>query len=131
MSRRAVESDDAPAPVGPYSQGVLAEGVLYCSGQVPLDPKTGELVGGGAAEQTRRCLESLEAVCRAAGTRLDHAARLTIYLTDLDRFGEVNEVYAEYFSEPHPARSTVGVSALPKGAMVEIDAIVLISPAPH
>jgi 2-iminobutanoate/2-iminopropanoate deaminase len=130
MSRRAVESDDAPAPVGPYSQGVLAEGVLYCSGQVPLDPKTGELVGG-AAEQTRRCLESLEAVCRAAGTRLDHAARLTIYLTDLDRFGEVNEVYAKYFSEPHPARSTVGVSALPKGAMVEIDATVLISPAPQ
>jgi reactive intermediate/imine deaminase len=131
MSRRAVESDDAPAPVGPYSQGVIADGVLYCSGQVPLDPATGELVGGGAAEQARRCLESLQAVCRQAGTRLDHAVRLTIYLTDLGRFSEVNDVYAEFLSEPYPARSTVGVSALPKGAMVEIDATVPISPAPQ
>jgi 2-iminobutanoate/2-iminopropanoate deaminase len=131
VSRRAVESEDAPAPVGPYSQAVIAEGILYCSGQVPLDPATGELAGDGAAEQARRCLQSLEAVCHQARTRLDDAARLTIYLTDLDRFSEVNEAYADFFSEPYPARSTVEVSALPKGAMVEIDAIVPLSTTPQ
>jgi reactive intermediate/imine deaminase len=124
MTRRAVESGDAPAPVGPYSQAVIAGGVLYCSGQVPLDPVTGELVDGAAPEQARRCLESLEAVCGEAGARLGDAARLTIYLTDIASFAEVNEVYAEFFTEPHPARTTVEVAALPKGAAVEIDAIV-------
>lgn len=124
MARRAVETADAPAPVGPYSQGVVAAGVLYCSGQVPLDPATGELVAGGAGAQARRCLESLDAVCREAGATLADAARLTIYLTDLGDFGEVNDAYAEFFSEPHPARSAIGVSALPKGASVKIDAIV-------
>jgi 2-iminobutanoate/2-iminopropanoate deaminase len=127
MTRRPVSSADAPAPIGPYSQAVIAGGVLYCSGQVPLDPATGELVEGGAAEQARRCLRSLEAVCGEAGTRLGDAARLTIYLTDLGRFAEVNEVYAEFFSDPHPARTTVEVAALPKGAKVEIDAIVPVS----
>src|SRR5688500_16911550 len=124
MARRAVETADAPAPVGPYSQGVVAAGVLYCSGQVPLDPATGELVEGSAATQARRCLESLDAVCREAGATLADAARLTVYLTDLGDFGEVNEAYAEYFSEPHPARSAIGVSALPWGAAVKVDAIV-------
>ena len=124
MARRAVETADAPAPVGPYSQGVVAAGVLYCSGQVPLDPATGELVEGGAATQARRCLESLDAVCREAGATLAEAARLTIYLTDLEDFGEVNEAYAEFFSKPYPARSAIGVSALPKGAAVKVDAIV-------
>jgi len=127
MTRRPVSSADAPEPIGPYSQAVVAAGVLYCSGQVPVDPATGELVEGGAAEQARRCLRSLEAVCGEAGTRLGDAARMTIYLTDLGRFAEVNEVYAEFFSEPHPARTTVEVAALPKGAMVEIDAIVPVS----
>jgi reactive intermediate/imine deaminase len=127
MTRRPVSSADAPPPIGPYSQAVVAGGVLYCSGQVPLDPATGELVEGGAAEQARRCLRSLEAVCGAAGTRLGDAARVTIYLTDLGGFAEVNEIYAEFFSEPHPARTTVEVAALPKGAMVEIDAIVPVS----
>jgi reactive intermediate/imine deaminase len=127
MTRRPVSSADAPPPIGPYSQAVVAGGVLYCSGQVPLDPATGELVEGGAAEQAHRCLRSLEAVCGAAGTRLGDAARVTIYLTDLGGFAEVNEVYAEFFSEPHPARTTVEVAALPKGAMVEIDAIVPVS----
>jgi 2-iminobutanoate/2-iminopropanoate deaminase len=127
MTRRPVSSADAPPPIGPYSQAVVAGGVLYCSGQVPLDPATGELVEGGAAEQARRCLRSLEAVCGAAGTRLGDAARVTIYLTYLGGFAEVNEVYAEFFSEPHPARTTVEVAALPKGAMVEIDAIVPVS----
>jgi 2-iminobutanoate/2-iminopropanoate deaminase len=122
--RRPIETDGAPAPIGPYSQAVVADGVLYCSGQVPLDPSTGELVDGGIAEQARRCLESLDAVCRAAGTQLTEAARIGIYLTDMDLFTEVNEVYSTYFSEPFPVRTTVGVVALPKGALVEMDATV-------
>jgi 2-iminobutanoate/2-iminopropanoate deaminase len=122
--RRPVETEGAPAPIGPYSQAVVADGVLYCSGQVPLDPETGELVGGGIAEQARRCLESLDAVCREADTRLSDAARVGIYLTDMDLFPELNEVYASFFSEPFPVRTTVGVAALPKGALVEMDATV-------
>ena len=122
--RRPIETDGAPAPIGPYSQAVVADGVLYCSGQVPLDPGTGEMVEGGVAEQARRCLESLDAVCRAAGTQLSEAARIGIYLTDMDLFAELNEVYAGFFSEPFPVRSTIGVAALPKGALVEMDATV-------
>jgi 2-iminobutanoate/2-iminopropanoate deaminase len=125
--RRAIETNEAPPPIGPYSQAVEAGGVLYVSGQVPLDPETGELVEGGLGDQARRCLESLDAICRAAGTRLQDAARLTIYLIDLGRFGEVNEVYAEFFEPPFPARATVGIAALPAGAMVEIDATVPLS----
>jgi len=123
-TKRAVETEDAPAPIGPYSQAVISDGVLYCSGQVPLDPGTGELVDGGVAEQARRCLENLDAVCRAAGTTIAEAVRIGIYLTQMDRFPDVNEVYAEFFSEPFPVRSTVGVAALPKGALVEMDATV-------
>src|SRR5262245_1091529 len=126
--RRPVETAGAPAPIGPYSQAVVADGVLYCSGQVPLDPETGELVEGGVAEQARRCLESLDAVCRAAGTRVSEAARIGIYLTDMDLFTEVNEVYATFFAEPFPVRTTVGVAALPKGARVEMDATVPLGP---
>jgi 2-iminobutanoate/2-iminopropanoate deaminase len=122
--RRAVETDRAPAPIGPYSQAVVANGVLYCSGQVPLDPASGELVEGGIAEQARRCLESLDAVCTAAGTRLTEAARIGIYLTDMADFPKVNDVYATFFTKPFPVRTTVGVAALPKGALVEMDATV-------
>ena len=122
--RRAVETGGAPAPIGPYSQAVVADGVLYCSGQVPLDPATGELVEGGIAEQASRCLESLDAVCMAAGTRLTQAARIGIYLTDMSEFPKVNDVYATFFEQPFPVRTTVGVSALPKGALVEMDATV-------
>ena len=128
--RRAVETEDAPEPIGPYSQALVAGGVLYCSGQVPLDPETGELVEGGIAEQARRCLQSLAAVCQAAGARLEDAARMTIYLTEMEDFPAVNEVYAEFFSEPFPVRSTVGVAALPKGALVEIDATVPLTGGP-
>jgi 2-iminobutanoate/2-iminopropanoate deaminase len=124
QGRRAVETEEAPEPIGPYSQALVAGGILYCSGQVPLDPETGDLVEGGIAEQARRCLESLAAICREAGARLEDAARLTIYLTEMESFPTVNEVYAEFFSEPFPVRSTVGVAALPKGALVEIDATV-------
>jgi 2-iminobutanoate/2-iminopropanoate deaminase len=126
--RRPVETEGAPAPIGPYSQAVVADGVLYCSGQVPLDPDTGELVDGGIAEQAQRCLESLDAVCRAAGSRLPEAARIGIYLTDMALFPELNEVYASFFSEPFPVRTTVGVAALPKGALVEMDATVPLGP---
>jgi 2-iminobutanoate/2-iminopropanoate deaminase len=122
--KRAVETDAAPAPIGPYSQGVEADGVLYCSGQVPLDPASGELVEGGIAEQSLRCLQNLEAVCREAGTELTEAARIGIYLTDMSLFPKLNEVYATFFTEPFPVRTTVGVAALPKGALVEMDATV-------
>lgn len=123
-SRQAIETDAAPAPIGPYSQALIANGVLYCSGQVPLDPESGELADAGIAEQARRCLENLDAVCRAAGTSLSEAARIGIYLTDMASFPEVNEVYSGFFSEPFPVRTTVGVAALPKGALVEMDATV-------
>ena len=122
--RRAVETQGAPAPIGPYSQAIEVNGVLYCSGQIPLDPSSGELIDGDIAEQARRCLENLDAVCLDAGTRLDQAARIGIYLTDMSLFAEVNEVYGEYFSEPFPARTTLGVAELPKGALIELDATV-------
>jgi 2-iminobutanoate/2-iminopropanoate deaminase len=125
--RRAVETDGAPEPIGPYSQAIEAGGVLYCSGQIPLDPESGELVEGGIAEQARRCLESLEAICETAGAQLGGAARITIYLTDLAHFNELNEVYSGFFSEPFPVRTTVGVSELPGGALVEMDATVPMS----
>ena len=114
--RRPIETEGAPAPIGPYSQAVVADGVLYCSGQVPLDPDDGRAGRRAAvADQARRCLENLDAVCRAAGTQLREAARIGIYLTDMDLFAELNEVYASFFSEPFPVRTTVGVAALPKG----------------
>src|SRR5262249_2506189 len=99
--------------------------LLFCSGQIPLDPATGELVGTSASEQARRCLENLQAVCQAAGTSLGEALRLTVYMTDLADFAAVNEVYGGFFPEPPPARVAVEVAALPLGAKVEIDAIVL------
>jgi 2-iminobutanoate/2-iminopropanoate deaminase len=123
-TRRAIETEAAPAPIGPYSQAVIADGVLYCSGQVPLDPESGELIEGGIAEQASRCLQSLDAVCRAAGTRLTEAARIGIYLTDMAEFPKVNDVYATFFEQPFPVRTTIGVAALPKGALVEMDATV-------
>jgi len=123
-SRQTIETDAAPAPIGPYSQAVVANGVLYCSGQVPLDPASGELVEGGVAKQAARCLESLDAVCRAAGTRLSEAARIGIFLVDMEEFPKVNDVYTTFFEQPFPVRTTVGVAALPKGALVEMDATV-------
>jgi 2-iminobutanoate/2-iminopropanoate deaminase len=125
--RTPIEAPGAPAAVGPYSHAVSTGELLFCSGQIPLDPATGELVGDTAAAQARRCLENLQAVCAAAGTTLDRALRLTVYMTDLGEFASVNEVYATFFAggEP-PARVAIGVSALPKGAQVEIDAIVAL-----
>jgi 2-iminobutanoate/2-iminopropanoate deaminase len=124
-----LNAPDAPPAVGPYSHAVIAGGLLFCSGQIPLDPATGELVDGGVGAQARRCLANLDAVCRAAQTTLRAAAvRLTIYTTDLSAFGEVNEACAEFFAGAElPARATVEVSALPRGAAVEIDAVVALA----
>jgi 2-iminobutanoate/2-iminopropanoate deaminase len=127
--RQTVQAPDAPPAIGPYSHAVLvdlrADGrLLFCSGQIPLDAATGELVGSTPAEQARRCLENLRAVCRAAGTSLERAVRTTVYMTDLAAFTEVNEVYGEFFASDPPARVAVGVRELPRGAYVEIDAIV-------
>src|SRR5450759_1423858 len=124
--REIVNSAAAPPAIGPYSQAVLSElgpsgGLLFCSGQIPLDPATGELVGDTQAEQARRCLENLRAVCEAAGTTLERAVRLTVYLTDLSAFAAVNDVYASFFAEDPPARVAVEVAGLPRGALVEID----------
>jgi 2-iminobutanoate/2-iminopropanoate deaminase len=125
-TREIVQAPGAPAAIGPYSHAVSAAGLLFCSGQIPLDPSTGELVGETPAEQARRCLENLSAVCEAAGTTLQGAVRLTIYMTDLAAFAEVNEVYGGFFDDEPPARVTVGVVQLPKGAQVEIDAVVAL-----
>ena len=124
--RKTIDAENAPAAVGPYSHAVEANGLLFCSGQIPLDAESGEIVGDTPAEQARRCLENLQIVCRAAGAELGDAVRCTVYMTDLSAFAEVNEVYAEFFAADPPARAAVGVSALPKGALVEIDAIVAL-----
>jgi 2-iminobutanoate/2-iminopropanoate deaminase len=125
--RTAVTASDVPAAVGPYSHAVLHGDVLYCSGALPLDPGDGSLVTSSLADETARCLENLQAVCRAAGTELARALRLTVYTTQLDRFAEINEAYGTFFPDTPPARVTVGVAALPKGAHVEIDAVVAVN----
>ncbi len=126
--RRAVTAPGAPEAVGAYSHGVVSNGLLFCSGQVPLDPGSGEPIEGDAAAQATRCLQNLEAVCESAGTRLADAVRMTLYLTDLaGDFGAVNEAYAGFFADGEPpARVAIGVAALPKGALVEIDAVVAL-----
>jgi len=123
--RETVSAPAAPPAIGPYSHAVRAGELLFCSGQIPLDPATGELAGETAPEQARRCLRNLEAVCEAAGTSLGQALRLTLYVTDLDQFAAINEVYRSFFPSQAPARVAVEVSRLPRGAQVEIDAIVL------
>jgi 2-iminobutanoate/2-iminopropanoate deaminase len=125
--REVVTALGAPAALGPYSHAVRAGGLLFCSGQIPLDPESGELVGDEPGAQTRRCLESLAVVCAAAGTELTEAVRLTVYLADMAAFPEVNDAYAEFFTGDPPARVTVGVAALPRGARVEIDAVVALA----
>ncbi len=124
--REPVTAIGAPAAIGPYSHAVRAGGLLFCSGQVPLDAETGEIVGDTPAEQATRCLENLQAVCAAAGAGLVDAVRCTLYMTDLSAFAEVNEAYGRFFPADPPARVAIGVAALPKGAQVEIDAIVAL-----
>jgi 2-iminobutanoate/2-iminopropanoate deaminase len=124
--RQTIDAPGAPPAIGPYSHAVRVGELLFCSGQIPLDASGGELVGETPAEQARRCLENLQQVCAAAGTTLARAVRLTIYTTDLGAFAEINEIYASFFVAEPPARAAVGVAALPKGALVEIDAIVAL-----
>ncbi len=121
--RRAIATDAAPQAIGPYSQAIAAGGLLFCSGQIGLDPATGSLVPGSVADETRRVLENLRAVLAAAGLELTSVVRTTVYLVNLTDFPVVNQVYAEFFPAPSPARSTVQVAALPREARVEIDAI--------
>ena len=125
--RTPISTDKAPAAIGPYSQAIRTGSLLFCSGQVPLDPSTGEIVKEDVEGQTRRCLENLSAVCEAAGASLAEAVRCTVYLADMDDFARVNEAYGEFFGEEDPpARVAIGVAALPRGADVEIDAIVAL-----
>ncbi len=126
MPRQPVATDSAPAAIGPYSQAVIAGRTVYTSGQIPLDPATGQLVEGDIATQTRRVFDNLRAVCAAAGTDFEHVARVGIYLVDLGDFAAVNAVMADYFCAPYPARSTIGVASLPKGARVEIDLVLVL-----
>ena len=126
MARTSVFTDKAPRAIGPYSQAVRVGNTVYLSGQIPLDPKSGELVSGDFSLEVRRVFDNLRAVSEAAGDGLQDVVRVTIYLTDLGHFPKVNEVMAEYFKEPYPARVTIGVAALPRGARVEIDAVMAV-----
>lgn len=127
MSREVVSTEMAPKAIGPYEQGIKFNGFLFTSGQIALDPATGKLIEGDVSAQTRRVLENLKAVLEAGGSSLDHVIKATVYLTDLNTFAQMNEVYAEYLGDIKPARSTVGVATLPRGASVEID-LVAITP---
>ena len=126
MPRTAIHTDRAPAAIGPYSQAVRAGNTVYLSGQIPLDPATGELVEGDIAVQARRAFDNLRAVCEAAGASFDDVVRVGLYLTNLGQFAAVNVVMAEYFQSPYPARSTIEVTALPKGAAFEVDAVLVL-----
>lgn len=126
MKREIVATAQAPKAIGTYSQGVRVGNMVYLSGQIPLDPATGELVKGDMRAQVARAFDNLQAVARAAGGDLDHVVRMTIYLVDLADFPLVNEVMAEYCHEPYPARVTIGVVALPRGARVEIDCVLAV-----
>ena len=123
MSRQSIHTDRAPQAIGPYSQAVRAGDTVYLSGQVPFDPATMQLVAGDIEAQARRVFENLKAVAEAAGSSLAQAVKLTIFLTDLANFAKVNEVMATYFAKPYPARSTIGVAALPRGAQIEIECV--------
>lgn len=125
MTRTIIAAPNAPKAIGPYSQAVRAGATVYLSGQIPLDPATAELVGGPIDAQARRVFDNLKAVAAAAGATLDDAVRVTIYLTDLGHFAAVNAVMAEYFREPYPARVTIGVASLPKGAAIEVDCVLV------
>jgi 2-iminobutanoate/2-iminopropanoate deaminase len=124
--RKTINATGAPDAVGPYEHAVVSNGLVFCSGQVPLDPDSGQLVEGSIGDQTRRCLENLSIVAAAAGAQLSDAVRMGIYVTDMSTFKDVNEAYGAYFETDPPARSTIAVSALPLGADVEIDAVIAL-----
>ncbi len=121
--RQAIATDQAPKAIGPYSQAIKAGTLLYCSGQIPLDPATGALVEGDIATQTRRVFANIDAILSAAGVSFDRVVKTTVFLADMNDFAAMNEVYATYFSSPAPARSTVAAAGLPKGARIEIEVI--------
>jgi 2-iminobutanoate/2-iminopropanoate deaminase len=118
-----VRTLDAPQPIGPYSQAVKSRGFIFCAGQIPLDPKTGQIVEGGIEEQTRRVLLNIQSILRAGGTDLNKVVKATVFLTDLDDFQGFNRVYSEFFQPPYPARTTVQVARLPRGSRIEIEVI--------
>jgi 2-iminobutanoate/2-iminopropanoate deaminase len=124
--RQPVDAAGAPEAIGPYVHAIRTGDLLFCSGQIPIDPRTGDLIEGTVADEAGRCLENLAAVCAAAGTTLGDAVRLTVYTTDMSSFGVINEVYESFFESDPPARVAIGVAALPRGARVEIDAVVAI-----
>jgi reactive intermediate/imine deaminase len=126
MNKQIISTTDAPAAIGTYSQAVRVGNTIWVSGQIPLDPRTKELVTGGVEAQTRRVFENLKAIVLAAGATFDDVVKATVFLTDLSHFALVNRVMAEYFREPYPARAAVGVAALPRGAQVEVECIVAL-----
>ena len=123
MSKKAIQTDSAPAAIGPYSQAVVSGGFLFTSGQLPIDPATGKIPEGTIEDKAHIVFKNLEAIAKAAGTNLDNAVKTTVYLADIGNFQAVNTVYAQYFNEPYPARSAFQVAALPLGADVEVEAI--------
>jgi reactive intermediate/imine deaminase len=128
MTRQPITTEGAPAAIGTYSQAVRVGSTVYLSGQIPLDPVNMRLVDGPIERQIRRVFDNLRAVAQAAGGELAHIVKLTVYLTDLAHFPDVNAVMAEYFAEPYPARAAIGVASLPRGAGVEVDAIMVLDP---
>jgi 2-iminobutanoate/2-iminopropanoate deaminase len=122
----SVLTNEAPAPIGPYNQAIRAGGFLFCSGQIPLDPATGEIVAEDVATQTRQVMKNVEAVLRAAGASFEEVVKTTIFLTDMNDFAQVNAIYGQSFGETPPARSTVAVAALPRGSRVEIEVVALL-----
>ena len=127
MPAKKITTDKAPSAIGPYSQGIIANGFLFTAGQIPLDPVGGKIVEGGIVEQTNRVMENLQEVLRAAGASWNDVVKTTVYLHDLSHFPTVNEVYGKWLGDARPARSTVQVTALPRGALVEIDAVATLS----
>lgn len=126
MKRQIIQTDAAPAAIGTYSQAVKCGSTVYLSGQIPLDPKTKTLVNASIEDEIHQVFRNLDAVARAAGATLNHTAKLNIFLTDLAHFGRVNEIMAQYFAQPYPARAAVGVAALPRGARIEADAVLFL-----
>ena len=120
---KVISTTKAPAAIGPYSQAIEVNGFVYASGQIPIDPATGQFVEGGIKEQTRQSLTNAQNILKEAGTDLSHVVKTTVYLSDIANFAPMNEVYAEFFTEPYPARSAVAVKDLPKGALVEIEVL--------
>ena len=126
MNRESVQTDNAPKAIGPYEQAIKANGFIYTAGQIPIEPKTGSFVEGGIAAQTRQVLENLKAVLEAGGSALDRVVKATVFLKNMTDFAAMNEVYTQYLGSAKPARSTVAVAELPRGALVEIDLVAVV-----